>query len=174
MTEKPRRRWGRAGERLDANGNHDTSKIQAYRAKHGGAQQTRDAELRKAYQQWRAGAVIPDRITQALDLRGLYGPEVDEACKAQEPEVDQWEAGERYPSWEQLCALADLTGFPPRFFTTPGVGPLDLWDTSLWHKMSPDQQWAYKQSWTPHVMRYSRAVLDERPPATAEFPGLPS
>ncbi|MDF3320228.1 hypothetical protein P3G66_31950, partial [Rhodococcus sp. C3V] len=41
------------------------------------------------------------RITRALDAAELYGPDVDIACGAQEPAVDEWEAGTRYPSFGQ-------------------------------------------------------------------------
>jgi hypothetical protein len=40
----------------------------------------------------------------------LEGPEVDIACGAKEPDVDRWEEGELYPTWEQLVLLAELTG----------------------------------------------------------------
>lgn len=73
------------------------------------------------FEAWREGLVSPRAITAALDMRALYGPEVDEACGVQEPAVDQWEAGQLYPSWEQLEALSRLTEFPVRFFTRDGV-----------------------------------------------------
>lgn len=71
----------------------------------------------QAYRAWAAGHVIPDRITTALNAEGLYGPEVDLACGVEEPAVDEWEAGVRYPSWEQLKALAALCGVTPSMFT---------------------------------------------------------
>lgn len=71
----------------------------------------------QAEARWRAGYLIPARITQVLDMRGLYGPEVDEACGVEEPTVDQWEAGEVYPTWEQVLALSALTGHGPIWFT---------------------------------------------------------
>ncbi|GAT01321.1 DUF4031 domain-containing protein [Mycolicibacterium fortuitum] len=74
------------------------------------------------FEAWREGRVSPRAITAALDIRQLYGPEVDRACGVEEPAVDQWEAGQLYPSWEQLQALARLTGFPVRFFTRGYVG----------------------------------------------------
>lgn len=61
----------------------------------------------------------PRAITAALDMRALYGPEVDRACGVEEPAVDEWQAGQRYPSWEQLEALARLTEFLVEFFTRP-------------------------------------------------------
>lgn len=61
----------------------------------------------------------PTRITHALDSLALYGPEVDRACLAEEPAVDRWEAGEAAPSWEQLLALVELTGYPVEFFLRP-------------------------------------------------------
>ncbi len=75
------------------------------------------AETReKAHADWRLGRLRPYRITMALDSRALEGPEVDRACKVEEPAVDQWEAGERYPTFEQLEALAELTAYPLNFF----------------------------------------------------------
>jgi hypothetical protein len=67
---------------------------------------------------WRDGLVSPLAITTALDLRELYGHEVDHACGVEEPAVDQWEAAKLYPTWLQLQALSKLTGFPLHFFTT--------------------------------------------------------
>jgi hypothetical protein len=98
----------------------------------------------RAYQAWAAGDVVPHRITQALDLRGLYGPEVDEACGVAEPHVDMWEAGQLYPSWESLVLLAELTDFPPEFFTLAcDRPPLRAADTSLVHhirNLPPDEE----------------------------------
>lgn len=61
------------------------------------------------------------RITMALDLLQLYGPEVDEALGVAEPAVDEWESGALVPSLEDVQRLATLTGFAVRFFygTTP-------------------------------------------------------
>lgn len=65
---------------------------------------------------WERGFVVPERITLALDSRGLEGPEVDVACEAQEPDVDRWEEGGLYPTWPQLLALGKLTTYPMEFF----------------------------------------------------------
>lgn len=86
------------------------------------ARQQREQATQRAYQEWRAGKVVPHRITTALDLRSLYGPRVDEACGVEEPAVDEWEEGVRYPTWEQLLALAELTGYPVAFFVPPVTG----------------------------------------------------
>jgi hypothetical protein len=70
----------------------------------------------------------PERITQALTLRDLYGPEVDEALGGEEPMVDEWESGERIPTLEQVQALAKLTGFSVRYFYQPPPPPIgDGW-----------------------------------------------
>lgn len=84
------------------------------------AERTRRESLRMARAEWKAGRVRPWRITAALDLRKLYGPAVDRACGAVEPAVDLWEAGDLYPSWEQLQALSKLTEFPVGFFVRDG------------------------------------------------------
>jgi hypothetical protein len=75
--------------------------------------------LAEARSGWEQGLVRPFRITNALDSRGLDGPEVDEACLAHEPDVDQWEAGTLYPTFEQLLALAKLTDYPAHYFVVP-------------------------------------------------------
>ena len=59
---------------------------------------------------------IPARITIALDSAGLWGPEVDRRLGGEEPMVDEWEAGLRVPTREQVEALAELTGQPIGFF----------------------------------------------------------
>lgn len=67
-----------------------------------------------------------DRITMALDARGLYGPEVDEAlgvADALDTVVDSWEAGAAVPTEDDVRRLATLTGFLPEWFyrgTLPG------------------------------------------------------
>lgn len=111
MTGQPRRRWGKAGQRLTAE--------EARAADARAARRRYDDALaaQRDYRLWAAGEVVPARITTALDAAGLDGPEVDEACGAREPDVDMWEAGLLYPTWEQLCLLADLTGCTPGFFT---------------------------------------------------------
>ena len=66
----------------------------------------------------------PERITMALNLCDLYGPEVDQALGGEEPMVDEWEAGVRVPDFVQVQALAEMTGFPVRFFYLEPPSPL--------------------------------------------------
>jgi hypothetical protein len=115
-------RWGKAGERLteaEARKQAGRRRLEAVRIEQSIA---REEEL--GYQDWAAGLLSPDRITLALDAKGLEGPEVDAQCLAQEPEVDQWEAGTLYPSWEQTKALAELCGVTPRFLMNRFNDPL--------------------------------------------------
>ncbi len=80
--------------------------------------------MRQRYER-RNGKPNPQRITAALDVCGLYGPEVDLACGVEEPAVDEWEAGTRIPTDEQVEALARLTGRTPSWFyrdDLPSVG----------------------------------------------------
>lgn len=76
-------------------------------------------EIEEAKKLWATGQLVPDRITYALDSRDLYGPEVDLACEAEEPEVDLWEVGLLYPKWNQFVALAKLTRTPMACFFQP-------------------------------------------------------
>ena len=109
------RRWGERSPAVGA-----TAINGAVKARIVVAEQRAEQNLRIARVKWAAGEVIPDRITFWLDLCCLEGPEVDEQCLAREPEVDLWEAGTLYPSWEQMCALARLVGTQPIAFVTPG------------------------------------------------------
>lgn len=70
------------------------------------------------------GPPTPERITAALNICDLYGPEVDEALGGQEPMVDEWETGECIPTKEQVHALARLTGWPVTFFYLPPPPPM--------------------------------------------------
>lgn len=73
----------------------------------------------------RTGKIVPARITMALDICGLEGPEVDIACGAAEPDVDMWELALAVPTLEQVEKLAALTGFTVAWFYKPlEPGPL--------------------------------------------------
>lgn len=130
----------------------------------------RDTE--QAREAWQRGHVIPHRITTALDLRELYGPEVDEACGVQEPAVDEWEQGVRYPTWEQLLALAELTQFPVKFFTTMlPAAPVRVSDTTLaFHTRGQLEDREPVLAFTPDAIRATVdgccvACLDPKPGA---------
>lgn len=113
-TDVQPRRWGKAGVRL-------TEQEAAARDRRN-AQQRAEAQLvaerdeRKGRDAWARGMLRPFAITLALNKRGLYGPEVDEACGTFEPAVDMWEDGQLYPTWPEFKALAALTRYPLRHF----------------------------------------------------------
>ncbi len=126
-----RRRWGSAGVRLTQ---HE-ARAADLRA---GLRRLRDRQaFDEARRKWEAGELVPARITIALDLHELYGPEVDATCGVAEPDVDRWEAGELYPTWEQLLALSAIT---PRvtlpFFFIPANE--QAWSTLEFH-MPPSE-----------------------------------
>ncbi len=70
------------------------------------------------------GTPTPRRITMALDLAGLFGPEADARLGVEEPTVDQWEAGQVVPTREQLQRLADLAGVTLAWLYRPAPNPL--------------------------------------------------
>ncbi|MEA1798290.1 MULTISPECIES: helix-turn-helix domain-containing protein [Rhodococcus] len=108
-----------------------------------------------AYEHWITGALAPYRITRALDAAELYGPEVDVACGVQEPAVDEWEAGTRYPSFEQLLALAALTHqSPDSFIAREGDENFDLRDTTMWCHISKAG---------PPLTEFTAAAVEECP-----------
>lgn len=108
--------WGKAGVRLTDREREQLRRKRA--AERNRAEAARARDHAEAYSKWKRGMLVPEKLTIALDARGLQGPQVDIDCGAVEPAVDQWEAGELYPTWEQLQLLAKLTGYPLRFFFT--------------------------------------------------------
>ncbi|MFD2421633.1 hypothetical protein [Amycolatopsis pigmentata] len=152
-----RRRWGKAGVPLTAQEAANIGQRQHQR------QAADEAAQRETYRAWRSGCVSPWRITAALDLRDLYGPEVDEACGVTEPAVDMWEAGQLYPTWEQLLALAELTHFPPGFFVLGGE-PIPIDATSLLCGLIDKQLAEWKRDHTEPVLEF----LPEAITATVE------
>jgi hypothetical protein len=91
-------------------------------------------------QAWEDGRLRPFVISQALDMCGLYGPQVDEACGTMEPAVDMWEAGQLYPTWDELRALAELTLYPIAFFTTVAHEAIAVGDTTLRFTLQPGEE----------------------------------
>lgn len=123
------RRWGKAGVRLTAD--EIDAADRRRRTEANKARLRGETEHRRAHRDWRSGLVQPWRITRVLDARGLYGPEVDQACGVQEPTVDLWEAGLVYPTFEQLCALAALVEITPGMLMYRGFEPLRARETTL-------------------------------------------
>jgi len=151
-----RRRWGKAGVQLaPAEAASRDARALIRRAEADTAQK---AGLERARRKWAEGMVIPHHITIALDAKGLYGPAVDEACGAREPDVDLWEAGKLYPSWEQIVKLAALTGKTPEYFMGP-VSALSVYDTSMrFHVPRYDRQPLPVHRFTQRALARARAM----------------
>jgi len=58
---------------------------------------------------WKCGVVAPWRTTRASRAGGYEGPDVN---IAEGPAGDEWVAGQRYPTFDQLVLLVEITGFP--------------------------------------------------------------
>lgn len=106
-------KWGKAGVRLTLA--EADARAARHRAERNRTRAADEAAAKEGYRDWREGRLIPATITMALDAHSLTGPEVDEACCAREPDVDRWEAGVLYPTWEQAKLLAELCRVQVRF-----------------------------------------------------------
>jgi hypothetical protein len=77
----------------------------------------------------RSRTPVPERITAALDLAEMDGPQVDIACGTYERnpagDVDRWEDPNdpALPTHAQVELLAKLTGQPVAFFYEPWTPP---------------------------------------------------
>lgn len=145
-------RWGKAGQRLTEA--EAAQRDYGVRSRLNRTTADRERQERDAKMRWAAGKVVPAHITRALDLLELYGPEVDRTCGVQEPAVDQWEAGLLYPTWDQLRALAELTGRPVGYFVMDSIA-IDPARTSMrFHDRTLMQD-----PGLPPVLRYTEAAL---------------
>lgn len=82
------------------------------------------------------GTPVPARITIAMNLADLYGPEVDERCGTFEGnpagDIDRWELAICVPTGEQVRLMSEVTGFPiPWFYEPLEPGPLPS-DGPVW------------------------------------------
>lgn len=69
-------------------------------------------------------------------------------------------AGTRYPSFEQLLALAALTHqSPDSFIAREGDEDLDLRDTTIWCHISK----AERARWRPPITEFTAAAVEECP-----------
>jgi hypothetical protein len=147
-TDTPNR-WGKAGQRLTEQEIADRGRAVVGRRN----QQKAEAEAREArdYRLWAAGLLKPWLITFKLDAMNLYGPEVDVACGAREPDVDLWEAGRLYPTWEQTKLLAKLVGCTPGFLCAAGE-PFRVSQTTLRFHGHEDPREPLVWSYPPEVV----------------------
>lgn len=62
------------------------------------------------------GLPRPHRISRALDMAGLFGPDADAQLGVAEPALDLWESGALVPTEEQLAGLAHRAGVAVEWF----------------------------------------------------------
>jgi hypothetical protein len=124
------------------------------------------------------GKVIPARITIALDIRELHGPEVDDHVGTYhgnpDGDVDRWEQALAVPSAEQVRLLAELTDFPLAWFYRP-IKPGPVTDGPI--MMCFPRRCELVQ---PHVITDDGVLLYEGQPrdpvdtCTPPLPGMPA
>lgn len=66
----------------------------------------------------------PSRITVALDMADLFGPEADATLGVTEPTVDLWELGDLVPTDAQLADLAARAGLLVEWFYREPITPV--------------------------------------------------
>ena len=109
---------------------------------------------------WAGGKLIPAAISMRIEMHLIShpehdGPAFDPLVLAAEPEVDHWEAGILYPTWEQTVALCELTGTIVNGLCD---APLPIRSTSLWLHMTQGE----RDSWVPPVMSFTQQALADR------------
>ena len=149
-----RTRWASAGVRVD----------QAETRKRAGQRNANQfanvAMLERAKAAWARGEMKPAGITLMLDMNGLEGPEVDTACLAAEPDVDNWEAGTLYPSWEQVVALAELVGCSPEFFMWDRHYDENMQTSMRFHGTKAERE-AYAKNDAPLIMKFTPEAIQK-------------
>lgn len=69
------------------------------------------------------GRPEPSRITVALDMAGLFGPEADATLGVAEPTIDLWETGAMVPTEAQLADIAARAGITVEWFYGDPIEP---------------------------------------------------
>lgn len=174
--ESGRWRWGKAGQRLDPD--EAARRERARAAARNRSRIRREADDARAQRLYLGGHLAPWRITLCLDEKGLHGPEADEQCGAAEPDVDLWEAGVLYPTWEQVVALARLCGVTPRFLMDDVRDPHRIrWDaTTLRFHLPASSEYQLVERFTPEAIRDRLRPLQPHggpPPADRGAPAAP-
>lgn len=89
------------------------------------AREAYEAAVARQREEWLLanGTVVPARITMAMDMAGLSGPQVDRDCGTYhgnpDGDIDRWEQALAVPSPEQVRLMAKVTGCPIPFFYKP-------------------------------------------------------
>jgi hypothetical protein len=126
------------------------------------------------------GKVVPARITIALDICGLDGPEIDEQVGTwhgnPDGDIDRWEQALAVPSPQQVELLATLTECTVAWFYEPlEPGPM-LENGPVWMCFSGREGCTQVQ---PHVITDAGVLLYEGQPRepvdtrTGPLPGMP-
>lgn len=152
--------WGAAGEWITME-----EFVTRRRARNGArrlAEHRQHADDQDAYQEWRLGMVVPRRITLLLDANEMYGPEVDQQLGGEEPMVDEWEAGVRYPTWVQVLALAELVGVTPRYLTRAATEAAMSFSSAMLH-LPPGSDWRQQRVITGFTSAAIDAVVGGAP-----------
>jgi hypothetical protein len=145
--------WGKAGQRLTNDQRLERARARQAKALvsplQGSAVAERDVQVYG--RKWRHGLLAPAAITMLLDSQDLEGPAVDVACGAVEPEVDLWERGVLYPTFEQCVLVARLANAP--------VGALFDWSPMPWE--STTMRFHHPRP-PPPLLQFTREAVETR------------
>jgi Zn-dependent peptidase ImmA (M78 family)/transcriptional regulator with XRE-family HTH domain len=113
--------------------------------------------------------IIPERIREAREARGLTAEEFAEKIGVTRQAVGQFEVGSSTPSAQTMTRIIGVTAQPPGFFTTSRVRGGEQFGTPFWRglkRMSrPDRlRIARRLEWAWDVVNYVERFI-ELPPA---------
>jgi Zn-dependent peptidase ImmA (M78 family)/transcriptional regulator with XRE-family HTH domain len=113
--------------------------------------------------------IVPERIREAREARGLTAENFADAIGVTRQAVGQYEVGQSIPSAQTMTNIIAITGQPPAFFTTARVRQTEIFEVPFWRSLKrmarPDRlRITRRLEWAWDVVNYIEQFI-ELPPA---------
>lgn len=112
-----------------------------------------------------AARIIPERIREAREARGLTAEDFGEQIGVTRQAVGQYEVGSNVPSAQTMTRIIGVTGQPPGFFTTARARSSENFGTPFWRSLKrmsrPDRlRIARRLEWASDILGYIEQFIE--------------
>lgn len=112
-----------------------------------------------------AARIIPERIREAREARGLTAEDFGEQIGVTRQAVGQYEVGSSVPSAQTMTRIIGVTGQPPGFFTTARSRSGEQFGTPFWRSLKrmsrPDRlRISRRLEWASDILNYIEQFME--------------
>jgi Zn-dependent peptidase ImmA (M78 family)/transcriptional regulator with XRE-family HTH domain len=112
-----------------------------------------------------AARIIPERIREAREARGLTAEDFGEQIGVTRQAVGQYEVGSSVPSAQTMARIIGVTAQPPGFFTTARSRGGEQFGTAFWRSLKrmsrPDRlRIARRLEWASDIVNFVEQFVD--------------